>query len=384
MVRVALLLACAAGVCARHSLQPASEPQKVSLHQQHGAKKHRVHHLPFFVLKTGRSGSTWFSDLVRTMLKGDLHEELYHGRKGATGAVWGANITVDGNRRAAADMEAKMMKKLRDGSAFTINPKNTPCVNFNRVARAASAVVLFERCNGVKHAISYLRSAYTQSACGGLKSSDCPKEKSAKPMVVSPDVLRNALVCTYRRSQIALSAFLSVVDSVPHMQVTYEGLQSDADGELQRLAELIELGEHAKARMIDRAQLDARSKTSPVPTKTGTDSLRKVSSRDACMHAGSARALTVGTDSLRIEGGGQLCGGALVARSQRERLPRQPVRRPARRRVRSVPVPAGVARPALQGGREGYAGSENDVVPLHSLYRPLEETLWRRGRRDIL
>lgn len=207
-------------------------------------------HKPFMVLKTGRSGSTWFADLLSSMVNNDFERELIH--------------SSDASVMTPESMGKLMVKLLERGSGFTVNPKNTPCVNYSRVVRAVAVkqprVVLLERCNAVKHAVSYMRLHYTKHACGGVKANDCPPEVGQKPMTITPSELQNALVCTYRRTQLSLSAFLSV--DAPKLLVSYEALQADTDAELQRVAEFI--GERNVTRRTEAGH-----------SKIGTDSLRK-------------------------------------------------------------------------------------------------------------
>ena len=68
-------------------------------------------------------------------------------------------------------MERVAASLLRRGFVLTLNAKNTPCVNYSNVCDAApgAVVLLHRRCNVVKHAMSYSRRRMVTLGCGGAE-----------------------------------------------------------------------------------------------------------------------------------------------------------------------------------------------------------------------
>ena len=180
---------------------------------------------PFVLFKTARSGSSWFGSELSDLVDYNISFEL-----------------IPRNEKVLAHW----LKTERRGC--TINPKNMPCVDFAHVFDRASAVrpaaLLLERCNVVKHAVSYAVSSRGEryaKACAaaaphtnkgvcaaGLKQEDR----------LTRGRLRNQLVCAFRRMALARAAFLSLPRELGRA-VTYEALQRDAAGVLAAVGEFL-------------------------------------------------------------------------------------------------------------------------------------------------
>ena len=177
---------------------------------------------PFVMLKTARSGSTWMSSLLEPMVRGQYKREFVH--LGETPST-------------AAALEKRMVSWLLAGDSFGINVKNTPCVDYRKVLLMAQAArprtLLFERCNVVKHAVSYMRVHLVSEACGGphSKPGGCTV---LQPHPVDLDLLRNTLACTFHRARLARNAFGSAPG--PKLAIAYESLQRDVGGTLASLS----------------------------------------------------------------------------------------------------------------------------------------------------
>jgi len=201
------------------------------------------------VFKTARSGSTWFASLLQLTLHLTMDHEIVH-----SGEVKEAFLASEPGWAIGSSLTAKMRAQLLQGGSLTVNPKNTPCVNWTNVVAGVPRVhvVAFERCNTVKHAISYLRTPAVAKACGGVKSKNCTTKPA--PQAFNASEFRNAIVCAYERSALAQHAAAST--GLPVNNVTYESLQRDQVGVLTRFA---------------RAGLGSLSSRRTLTAKTGSD-----------------------------------------------------------------------------------------------------------------
>lgn len=170
---------------------------------------------PVLVLKTARSGSTWFSELLNELGHHTIDELVKGPRRLATDSDADGRIRpplmTDNPAAEAARLERAMSAALRCGTSFTVNAKNTPCVSFARTLRgaapAAPRLLLLERNNVLKHLVSYRRMRQVVEVCGwtdGIKnSSACEPSRRAltrRPLLLPLSELRSDLVCVFTRS----------------------------------------------------------------------------------------------------------------------------------------------------------------------------------------
>ena len=195
------------------------------------------------VFKTARSGSTWLATLLRSQMRLAVHDEIIHASSGES--------------TPTLELTTKMRAKLLRGESFTVNPKNTPCVNYTDVVASVPGVrvVAFERCNTIKHALSYLRTPAVANACGGVKSRNCKTLPAVEAF--TPFEFRNAIVCTYERSALARHAAAST--GLPVHEVIYESLQRDVSAELNRLSPFLltgRLGGKPRRKLVSKTGSD--------------------------------------------------------------------------------------------------------------------------------
>ena len=113
-------------------------------------------------VKTARSGSTWFSELLNELGHRTVDELVKGPSKLSTGTDADGRIrpprTTSNPAAEAARLERAMSGALRCGTSFTVNAKNTPCVSFARTLRSAAPasprLILLERTNALKHLVS--------------------------------------------------------------------------------------------------------------------------------------------------------------------------------------------------------------------------------------
>ena len=203
------------------------------------------------VFKTARSGSTWFASLLQSTLHLTMDHEIVHYHEVEKLVAF---LASEPGWAIGSSLTAKMRAQLLQGGSLTVNPKNTPCVNWTNVVAGVPRVhvVAFERCNTVKHAISYLRTPAVAKACGGVKSKNCTTKPA--PQAFNASEFRNAIVCAYERSALAQHAAAST--GLPVNNVTYESLQRDQVGVLTRFA---------------RAGLGSLTSRRALTAKTGSD-----------------------------------------------------------------------------------------------------------------
>ena len=177
---------------------------------------------PTAVFKTARSGSTWFASLLVSMLSLKLQHEVIR-----------SSYCLQGEQA-----EHLMRGRLLAGKSFSINPKNAPCVNYSRVVAevAKARVILFERCNTVKHAISYLRRPLVVAQCSGVKKA-CNGSGIPEPQTFRLKDVKNAIVCTYERAELARRAAFGTGLRVH--TVTYESLQRDQQEVIGAIREIV-------------------------------------------------------------------------------------------------------------------------------------------------
>lgn len=220
---------------------------------------------PVLLLKTARSGSSWLAALLASII-GPMKSELVHWAKPSE----------------ARELENRMAARLLGHSSFSINVKNTPCVNYSHVtwlAQAAQAkprTLLLERCNVVKHAISYMRSHLVAALCGGVHPK--PNCSVLEPHALDLDRFRNALICTYHRSRLARLAY----DSVTTLRTTvvYEDLQRDEARTLATLREFVGASPTPAPRLeVSVSPTELRDGVPVV--KSGSDDLRAVVTNSA-------------------------------------------------------------------------------------------------------
>lgn len=191
------------------------------------------HGQTIFGLKLASSGSTWFWETLVSVRGTHIEQELY--------------TKSSGNNIEPAKKTEMMVKKLspRDCSAgavcgFTINPKNSRGVDWETVGAAAGCVVGWQRTNIMKMTISSVRKI-KYNVCGGRSKVRAKKPNSTASCgnhtntFAVGDVEEKLIWLAGYESELAEAVAAAKRRANCSVDMTYEDLQRDEDGELERL-----------------------------------------------------------------------------------------------------------------------------------------------------
>ena len=176
-------------------------------------------------LKLAATGSTWWYETLISVEGVHLKEELF----------------TKHSHEPPAHRTAAMIKNLACPKGvvcgFTINPKNNPGVDWAGVGAAAGCVVKWDRTNIVKTVVSAVRKR-AQGVCDGAnnvkskKKAACGNESHAFDVADVEELL--ALEAHYALEFAADVAAARALARC-YVEMTYEDLQRDEAGELERL-----------------------------------------------------------------------------------------------------------------------------------------------------
>ena len=186
---------------------------------------------PIVGMKLAETGSTWWWETLMSVPGTNIVKELIRKTSPSTPSKRTAEMIRRLDARECAPNTV---------CGFTINPKNSPGVDWKRVGATAGCVVAWRRTNLVKTVVSGMRKM-TFGVCHHVNNVDaktsgemasCGKETEAFPVEVFETKLMSQALFALDLDGAVAAAKRRAKCSV---DMTYEDLQRDEDGELERL-----------------------------------------------------------------------------------------------------------------------------------------------------